>query len=207
MPRVANALPTRRTAGLGGVKHIHLDIRLRGLVLLSLNTVPQYHYGSKSRTNGKRFLSRISRAHGWALGSGTAGARPKGCISAPIRFRRTIAAFLAPHGTFSLVACARKPLHSPCHMRDRCATVVLLQGGKRWRIWLDVAVVAALAPKRSKHVCSVRSGHSITRWFARQVHGDLGSFWCREGRTSHPGYVCARHLPGAELQKFIVHAN
>ena len=80
MPRVANALPTRRTAGLGGVKHIHLDIRLRGLVLLSLNTVPQYHYGSKSRTNGKRFLSRISRAHRWALGSGTAGARPKGCI-------------------------------------------------------------------------------------------------------------------------------
>lgn len=73
MPRVANALPTRRTAGLGGVKHIHLDIRLRGLVLLSLNTlmntVPQYHYGSKSRTNGKRFLSRISRAHRWRLGA------------------------------------------------------------------------------------------------------------------------------------------
>ena len=150
-------------------------------------------------------LAQISRAHRWALGSGTAGARPKGCIcrSDQEDFRRVSRWWW----TFSLVACARKPLHGPCHMRDRCATVVLLQGGKRWRIWLDVAVVAALAPKRSKHVCSVRSGHSITRWFARQVHGDLGSFWCREGRTSHPGYVCARHLPGAELQKFIVHAN
>jgi len=64
VPRVANALPTRRTAGLGGVKHIHLDIRHK-----ALNTVPQYHCGSKSRTNGKRFLSRISRAHRWRLGA------------------------------------------------------------------------------------------------------------------------------------------
>ena len=161
--------------------------------------------GSKSRTNGKRILSRFPARTAGRLARAPLGRDPRDGISAPIR--RTFAAFLAPHGTFSLVACARKPLHGPCHMRDRCATVVLLQGGKRWRIWLDVAVVAALAPKRSKHVCSVRSGHSITRWFARQVHGDLGSFWCREGRTSHPGYVCARHLPGAQLQKFVVHTN